>query len=125
MTASTAAPRPAAAGHPSVDLAALRRALHDEVAAHQAQLSDLRATIDELTGQTDADSVLERELAEHALERALAAIGECQDALARVEDGTFGACQRCGGSIAPARLEAIPSTRHCVDCPPPTPTLLG
>jgi DnaK suppressor protein len=37
-------------------------------------------------------------------------------ALARLDDGTFGTCQRCGRDIAPARLEALPWAAHCIDC---------
>jgi DnaK suppressor protein len=37
-------------------------------------------------------------------------------ALARLDDGTFGTCLRCGKAIAPARLEALPWAAHCIDC---------
>src|ERR1700730_2500215 len=37
-------------------------------------------------------------------------------ALARLDDGTFGACLRCGKPIAPDRLEALPWAEHCIDC---------
>jgi DnaK suppressor protein len=38
------------------------------------------------------------------------------EALARLEGGTFGACRRCGKPIAAARLEALPWAAHCIDC---------
>jgi DnaK suppressor protein len=37
-------------------------------------------------------------------------------ALARLDDGTFGTCLRCGKPIAPARLEALPWAAQCIDC---------
>jgi len=37
-------------------------------------------------------------------------------ALARIEDGTFGTCRRCGREIAPGRLEALPWAAYCIDC---------
>ena len=37
-------------------------------------------------------------------------------ALDRLDDGTFGICQRCGRPIAPERLEALPWAAHCIDC---------
>ena len=37
-------------------------------------------------------------------------------ALARLDDGTFGMCLRCGKPIAPARLEALPWAAHCIEC---------
>lgn len=43
-------------------------------------------------------------------------IGEIDDALRRVEEGTFGKCLRCGAAIGEDRLEAVPWTRYCLDC---------
>ena len=37
-------------------------------------------------------------------------------ALAKLEEGTYGRCDRCGGPIAPARLEAVPESVLCIDC---------
>jgi DnaK suppressor protein len=37
-------------------------------------------------------------------------------ALAKVEEGTYGTCDRCGRPIAPARLEAAPKSVLCIDC---------
>ncbi len=39
-----------------------------------------------------------------------------EEALVRIEKGTYGACRDCGQPIAPARLAAIPWTRVCIDC---------
>ncbi|MCI0333360.1 MAG: TraR/DksA family transcriptional regulator [Planctomycetes bacterium] len=41
---------------------------------------------------------------------------EARDALRRMDDGKFGACEACGTTIARERLEAIPYTRYCVEC---------
>src|SRR5918995_5743356 len=37
-------------------------------------------------------------------------------ALARIDDGSFGNCERCGEVIAEKRLEALPFARHCIGC---------
>lgn len=37
-------------------------------------------------------------------------------ALARIDAGTFGSCERCGNPIPPERLEAIPTATLCVAC---------
>ncbi len=37
-------------------------------------------------------------------------------ALARIEDGSFGICERCEEEISPKRLEARPVTTLCIRC---------
>jgi DnaK suppressor protein len=39
-----------------------------------------------------------------------------EEAIERVEHGTYGACRDCGEPISAARLEAIPWTRVCIAC---------
>lgn len=39
-----------------------------------------------------------------------------EEALERIEDGSYGICEMCDSEIAPARLEALPFTRLCVSC---------
>lgn len=46
-------------------------------------------------------------------EQHLAAV---EAALARLDDGTYGRCVRCGRPIAPERLDALPWAAHCIDC---------
>ena len=41
---------------------------------------------------------------------------EVEQALSRLQAGTYGACQACDEPIDQARLKAIPYTRYCVDC---------
>lgn len=36
-------------------------------------------------------------------------------ALARLDAGTYGICDRCGGPIGDARLEAMPVARFCIE----------
>jgi DnaK suppressor protein len=38
------------------------------------------------------------------------------EALARIEAGTYGICERCGRPIPKARLDAIPYATHCKEC---------
>jgi DnaK suppressor protein len=39
-----------------------------------------------------------------------------EEALQRIEKGVYGICRDCGEAISPARLEAIPWTRVCIEC---------
>jgi RNA polymerase-binding protein DksA len=37
-------------------------------------------------------------------------------AIAKLEEGTYGECDRCGGEIDPARLKAVPYANLCIEC---------
>jgi len=50
-----------------------------------------------------------RERAEHQL-------ALVDQALARIDDGTFGTCQDCGRPIGADRIEALPWAARCIDC---------
>jgi DnaK suppressor protein len=39
-----------------------------------------------------------------------------EEALKRIDKGTFGICRDCGEPISEARLKAIPWTRVCITC---------
>jgi DnaK suppressor protein len=41
---------------------------------------------------------------------------EVRRALAKLDEGTYGTCDDCGGAIAAERLEARPATARCVSC---------
>ena len=43
-------------------------------------------------------------------------IAEVDDALRRVDAGTYGTCERCGHPIAAERLAARPFARFCITC---------
>lgn len=56
-------------------------------------------------------------------ERNMALSGNLQErlhdidhAIARLDAGTYGTCERCGKAIAPGRLEALPFATLCIDC---------
>lgn len=44
------------------------------------------------------------------------ALAEIDAAIARIEDGTYGACQKCTKDIPVERLEVLPMTALCVRC---------
>ncbi len=49
-------------------------------------------------------------------ERERAEVAEIDAALARIERGTYGVCQSCGGQVEPGRLKAVPEARQCLAC---------
>ena len=48
--------------------------------------------------------------------RALSLIEEIDEALGRIEDGTYGQCERCGKPIDEERLKAMPTARYDAQC---------
>jgi DnaK suppressor protein len=70
---------------------------------------------DEESGEGDTLNVeRERDLALSA--QARAAVDEIDRALAKMDAGTYGICERCGNPIPKARLKALPYAALCVAC---------
>ena len=67
--------------------------------------------------QADAGSdAYDRDFALSLLSQEQDALYEIEEALKRIERGTYGQCEMSGKPIAHARLEAIPFTRYTVEC---------
>ena len=49
-------------------------------------------------------------------DRNTALLAAVDAAIARLDDGSYGRCVRCGNLIAPERLEALPWAAHCIEC---------
>jgi RNA polymerase-binding protein DksA len=71
----------------------------------------LEKDAEEQSIQIEADDVLKA--LDEVGRRELAAIDQ---ALARIDAGTYGECARCGNPISPARLRALPTAVHCIRC---------
>lgn len=63
-----------------------------------------------------ATSDRDRELRLRLSERERQKLKEIEEALERIEEGTFGLCERCGEKIPFGRLKVMPSTTVCVAC---------
>jgi RNA polymerase-binding transcription factor DksA len=46
-------------------------------------------------------------------------LAEIDEALTKLDSGTYGVCEECGAAIPEARLEAMPSALLCIDCASP------
>ena len=97
-------------------LARLRAELASDRAVREALIENHAAAVTELTGQRYSDSILEKEFADVSIARASEAIRDIDDALARIDAGTYGLCESCSARIPLERLQAIPHARLCVAC---------
>ena len=58
----------------------------------------------------------ERSQVDALVRQARTRLAELDAALARVDAGAYGTCERCGRPVGDARLEARPEARLCIDC---------
>jgi RNA polymerase-binding transcription factor DksA len=63
-----------------------------------------------------ATATLNREIDYSLEENAEHVLSAIDDALQRIDDGTFGTCGRCGTVIAEGRPDPIPYANRCIDC---------
>ena len=86
--------------------------------------SENPGTISDETDEVTTDNHLadvasvtyDRELDYSLEENSEELLREIDDALRRINDGTYGICENRGEQISPERLEAVPWTRLCIDC---------
>ena len=111
-----------------------RRGLsEDAMTKHQAIEQQLKARLVELTGRVreidgDLRQPLDADFEEQAVDlenhdtleamesAGLAEIRQIRLALARMAEGSYGICSKCGEEIAPKRLEALPTATECIGC---------
>jgi DnaK suppressor protein len=86
------------------DLASANEQLTRVASEHEAMLSDPD------TLQEDRDTTAQ------LLAEARAAVSRFETALARVADGSYGQCERCGSTIPEERLAVLPDASTCVSC---------
>ncbi len=105
-----------------------RELLEQERRRTQEQIDSLRRDFDagvEASLDSNADDehdpdgstiAFERSQVDAVLQQARRNLAEINAAQTRVEQGTYGTCENCGRPIAPARLEARPVARTCIEC---------
>jgi RNA polymerase-binding protein DksA len=98
-----------------------RRVLDAIENIHTENPGSISDETEELTYQDNhlgdvATATFDREMASTLEENSTHVLAAIDEALARIEEGTFGVCQRCGNPIAEERLEALPWAILCIDC---------
>ena len=89
----------------AIEYAARAEAIERDLSRTHAQSFSEQAT------ERQNDMVLQGLLVD-----ARASVKEVQQAIARLDEGTYGECDSCGEPISAARLEALPSTLLCINC---------
>jgi len=108
-----------------MDLNLLRSRLEQELKHLTEKLEQLKAdndSIDNREGgwfgrrdeQANEGIELRKRQASEELQKVL--LAEIENALDKLNQGTYGLCDNCGQSIDPARLEAIPHANLCLNC---------
>lgn len=82
----------------------------DTVSGMTAQKENFPDPTDRATLEADRNFMLRIRDREHKL------IKKIKKTIARMDDGTFGICDKCGEDINIERLKARPVTTQCIDC---------
>ena len=87
--------------------------------------AEMKSTVKESTGDHSSYSfhmadqgtdTMEREKNFFYAQRDGRLLYHIDKALERIEDGSYGLCHSCNGSISRERLEAVPHARLCIQC---------
>ena len=102
-------------------LAIIRARLNDMLASLESEVTatvdGMRTTGGAFPDPTDRATLeSERTLTLRIRDRERRLRNKIEDALARMEDGTFGICEVCEEMITFKRLEARPVTTLCINC---------
>ena len=98
----------------------------------ETERDEVRRQLDDLGARRDAEGIEDPELDEGFADAGQAAaeranlltlvrslrdtLHDVEQALARMDSGTYGLCERCGQPIGDERLEALPAARLCMNC---------
>ena len=100
-----------------------RKLLQEQLRSHDDQVRDKQQEALEMNADDGVkDSVdmslqdVNQELAFRLGERESQTVADIDEALRRIDEGTYGTCERCGKSIDERRLEALPTARFDAAC---------
>ena len=97
-------------------LRSAREELFRTVARTDEELAALEGRQRGVTSQDDPSAELATAILSRLEGRERHALDELDAAQARLEAGTFGACEQCSHPIPLGRLRAVPVARHCLAC---------
>ncbi len=97
---------------------ALQRQMNELMAETGKTLSDMTlGPEDNFPDPTDRAALeSDRNFTLRLRDRERKLIAKIKEAIKRIEGGTFGTCESCGGEIEEKRMIARPVTTECIDC---------
>jgi len=104
------------------ELEKYRRLLEDKKASLSAEIAKTRSAEEETTEESTQDiadkavSSYTREFLYSLTDGERGTLLQIDEAIARVDDSSYGLCANCGQSMAERRLTAVPWAPYCVDC---------
>jgi DnaK suppressor protein len=96
--------------------AELERSIAGLTEAHPTPVSSTEANEGPRDHEDVTTDFLEMQNEQSILFNEQALLTLVENALQRLEDGTYGLCQQCKEAIPPKRLEALPWAERCVHC---------
>jgi DnaK suppressor protein len=98
--------------------AELQHQLDELMAGAEKTVSDMTSVVEENFPDPTDRALLEsnRNFTLRLRDRDRKLVVKIQEAVKRIENGTFGVCDGCGGEIEEKRLIARPVTTLCIDC---------
>jgi DnaK suppressor protein len=96
----------------------LTRQLNEALTEAERTVADMTALEEENFPDPTDRALLEsnRNFTLRLRDRERKLVAKIKQAILRIENGTFGVCEGCGGAIEEKRLEARPVTSLCFDC---------
>jgi DnaK suppressor protein len=95
----------------------LNERLEELIREAERTISDMTGSEDTFPDPTDRASLeADRNFLLRIRDRERKLIMKIQEALDRIDDGTFGTCESCGEDIGQKRLDARPVTTLCIEC---------
>ncbi len=107
---------------PKKEMEKFRRLLDEKKASLSAEIAKTRSAEEETTEESTQDiadkavSSYTREFLYSLTDGERSTLLQIDDALGRIDDGTYGLCLNCGRLMADKRLTAVAWASYCLDC---------
>ncbi len=95
--------------------AALREDIRNELLRADSELYiEIAGRVHDLGEESVADLLADQNIT--VIDRHVSELRDVEEALRRMDQGTYGRCTDCGEPISQERLEVVPSTIRCTKC---------